>query len=614
MKKSLLAVAVLTATLPSHVLAEQAKHDKMEETIVSAHRVETPLYRVGSSVTVLTEQQLDAKGQSSLADVLRTLPGVAVSTNGGEGKATALRIRGEEDYRTLVLIDGVKVSDVTAPQVSARIEHIGTANIERIELLRGPQGMIYGADAGGVLSITTKRATDGLEGSVGAELGRYNKLNLSANVRGKTGSVDYSIMANDNSTDGFNAMSNDTVLGDDDGYENQTFHANVGIALSETLSARLVLRDVDTKNEYDSSFGTRDRDADYEQQVGRLSFVYETDAMSHSVAFSESQVERQLYADSSASYDYEGKTQQAQYLSTYSLSKASKIIAGIDSEEQTDEARNNEQDQLGVFAEYQGEIVENFSYSAGVRYDDNDAAGEFTTYRATTAYWQDLGSDAVKYKASYGTGFRVPSLYEVAYNVRPGAYAPALGTVLAEETSEGFDMGIEYHTSAGHYAEVVYFYTEIENAIEFDLQTYSGYLQDKGVSRSQGVEFIGEYVLNSMLSLTLNATYNDAENSEGEQRARRPRLVANMGLQGLFADDKLRVNLNVRGSRSSVDSNGDALDNYAVVSLRGSYQVTPEAELYVRGENLLDKQYQEISNYNTSGAAFYIGGRYHFGG
>lgn len=588
---------------------------KLEEVVVTAHRIEMPMHRIGTSVSVLNERDIEARGQMGVADLLRTVPGIAVSNNGGVGKQTSLRIRGEESYRTVVYVDGVKISDPTGTQVSPRFAHLMTSQIERIEVLRGPQGMMYGADAGGVVNIITKRPSESLEGGVTAEYGRYNTKNLTANVRGAAGNFDYSISASDFSNDGFNARSDDVVDSDKDEYENRTYNATFGLDATEALRFELVLRDVDSENQYDGSSGTNDQIGEFEQTTGKLSAIYETEFQSHQLSVSRSDVKRRILQDGvQTSWGiYDGKLDQAEYLSSYKFDE-NVLTFGVDVEEQVHESNDAEQDQHGVYLEWQGQIKDDLSYSVGVRHDDNDTFGEHTSYRLSTAYVQPFANgNSLKYRASYGTGFRAPSLYEQWYNTGSGySFGEAAATQLTEEKSEGFDVGVEFHSASGHFLELVYFDQEVKDAIDFDVESYSGYLQESGISRSKGVEFNAEWIVSLNTRITANATYNDTSDTEGEQRVRRPRKLFNIGVQSLVLNDKLRLNADLRGSYSSIDNGGAELDDYETLNVSATYFATPQVEFYARGENVFNADYEEISNYNTPKAAVYGGVRYRF--
>lgn len=264
---SALAVAV-TQALPSHA------QDQLEEIVVVSSRVEMPLRQVGTSVSVLTEQDIQQAGFNSLFDVLRTQPGIAVSNAGGAGKNTSLRIRGEEGFRTLVRIDGIDISDASSPQVAPRIENIMSTGVERVEILRGPQGMMYGADAGGVINISTYSPDPGFNGNVSAEGGHYGTGQFAANLRGGNETVDASLSASHFQTDGFNARTTDTELQDDDGYKNQTVHARAGWNVTDAFRLEVVGRDTRAENEFDNCFTTNkpvtatDRcDSDFDQQA-----------------------------------------------------------------------------------------------------------------------------------------------------------------------------------------------------------------------------------------------------------------------------------------------------------------------------------------------------------
>ncbi|HEY7775409.1 MAG TPA: TonB-dependent receptor, partial [Kineobactrum sp.] len=217
-----------------------------------------------------------------------------------------------------------------------------------------------------------------------------------------------------------------------------------------------------------------------------------------------------------------------------------------------------------------------------------------------------------KFRSSWGTGFRAPSLYEIAYNNSFFASAPAANTNLQEERSEGYDLGVAFYGSNGLQLEAVYFAQTMENEIFFDLQAFSGYLQGDGDSDSSGVELIAQLPLTRQLSLQGNYTYNDTDTAAGTYRVYRPRHLANIGLQWQDGSGQLALGLNARMSRDARSPDGSPVDNYEVVDMNVRYALLPELELYGRVENLLNSNYEEIPTYQTSARAAYAGVRYSF--
>ncbi|NCZ63744.1 MAG: TonB-dependent receptor, partial [Cellvibrionales bacterium] len=136
-------------------------------------------------------------------------------------------MRGEEGYRTRVLLDGIDLSDPSSPQISPRIEHLLTEGIERIEILRGPQGLMYGADAGGVISLTSRQTSEGVDADLFVEVGEEDFTQLGINLSAGNDWIQGSVAWADMSTDGFNARPSDVDPADKDGYENQTLHGNL---------------------------------------------------------------------------------------------------------------------------------------------------------------------------------------------------------------------------------------------------------------------------------------------------------------------------------------------------------------------------------------------------
>lgn len=617
MKTNKFKMALVAAMIPLPVVAQEPGTENFEEVVITSSRIEQPLREVATSVSVITREDLELKGYTSLADALRTQGSVAVSNQGGTGAVTSLRIRGEEGYRTLVMIDGVDMSDPTGVQVGPLVQNlVNTHDIERVEILRGPQGFLYGADAGGVINVITRSGAEGFSGNASAETGADGTMNLGGNILGGNETMNFSLSVTDTSTDGFNARSDDTLLQDDDGAENTSVHFKGGLALSPDLTATLVYRDIDAESEYDSCFTadsalSNDCLGSTRHETARLSLDYVTGAVDHTLAYAVTDVQRDYFTESELSYGTEGETSQVEYVGSFALSQEQQLVFGSDyqKDEITATGSESNQDQLGLFAEYQAGFNDALFITAGLRHDDNSDFGKHTSYRTSAAYVQDLASgDSIKYRATYGTGFRAPSLSEVAYNAGPFGNAVSL----QEETSEGFDLGIDYLLENGAEVQLTYFDQEIDNEIFFDLVTFAGYLQAGGTSGSRGVETAVDYPIASTVTLIANHTYNKTEDSTGTIRVRRPKHLANLGVRLSLLDERLSLLANVRMARDAVDNGEIPLDDYEVIDLSANYILANGLEAFGRIENLADEDYEEVTGYNTRNRSFFAGMRYRF--
>lgn len=616
MKVTPIVSLLTTSTLALNSLYTNAAESRLEEIIVTSSRVEEPLRQVGTSVSVITEEEIRSFGFSSLQDVLRTQSAIGVTNRGGAGKVSTLRIRGEEGYRTKVLLDGIDITDPSSPQPSPRFEQLLSSNVSRVEILRGPQGMMYGADAGGVVNITSRAPGEGFNGDVGAEAGRYGTQQLSANLGYGSDQLGAVVSATDYETDGFNARDDDTDPGDDDGYENTTLHGRVNWRPADGLDLSLAARNVEGENQYDyCGFPpTNACSDDYELNAWRAAARFEDDSFTHELAYSASETERILYTEGAESFAYEGEIEKWSYIGDYSHSDALRLVYGIDLETESlvSGGDSESRDEDGYYLEYQGNWIDNLYVTAGARHDDNDDFGSHTSWRVSSAYLIPLGGGEIKLRGAYGTGFRAPSLYEIAYNDGPFAYPPAAGTELDAEESEGYDLAIAWSGDSGLYLEAVYFDQRIDQAIIYDPVDYSGYLQDDGESESSGVELIAEVALPAGFTLRGNYTWNETETDTGEQRAYRPEQLANIGLDWLGLNQRLHLGINARLSADAIDTDGADVDDYEVVNLYASFTVLQGLDVFARVENALDEEYQEIAPFNTARAAAYAGVRYTF--
>jgi vitamin B12 transporter len=592
-----------------------------EEIVVTSSMIAQPRRQIGTAMSVIDFDDIELRGYSDLAEVLRTQAGIGVSNSGGPGKPTAVRIRGEEHFRTLLVIDGVKALDPSAPQVAPSFDSLlATSDLERIEVLRGPQGFIYGADAGGVVNVITKRGADVLGGQLGLEYGDYSTRKLDGALSGGSGGGDYYFSVVDYETDGFNAQTADTVLQDDDGAENTTMHAKLGWNVAESLRLQLVARDIEARAAYDGCFSpatfatVHDCSNTTDQQIYKLSAEHTAGGVSNTFGFSTIDVVRDDFTEGARSFGSDGEIERVEYTGSYKVSAAATFVYGLDfhDEKLIDDDGPSSRDQKGYYVEYQGALADTFFVSLGARYDDNDAFGSHTSGRLSLAYVQSLGSDSsMKYRASVGTGFRAPSLYELAYNRGPFAFPPAAGLALTEESSQGYDVGIEY-VAANVRFEVTYFDQEIEDEIFFDLIGFSGYLQSTGTSTSKGVEVAADVPLGEYWALVANWTTNEAVDAIDQPRLRRPETLGNVGLQYRAPQERLNFILNYRVARDSIDVDGVAVDDYEVYDLSLTYALSDGFELFGRVQNATGEEYTEVVGYNTAERSLYGGVRLRF--
>ena len=624
---TMLSVAVATAfgMIPPVGHAQGTARDRPEEIIVTSSIIEQPRRQIGTPVSVIDFEDIELRGYDDLASVLRTQTGIGVTNSGGLGKPTAVSIRGEDGYRTLLIIDGVKAVDPSAPQVTPSFETLlTTSDLQRVEVLRGPQGFMYGADAGGVVNVLTVRGTGDPNGRIGLEYGELDTSRVDAAISGGGDDGDYFFSVTDLETDGFNARAEDTVLRDNDGADNTTLHTKIGWNASDNLRLQLVARNIDAGNMYDACFSAtfalvHDCTNTTEQTTYKVSAEYTDGKFTNFFGYSGVNVERADFAEGDPSFATDAQLNRLEYTGSYRASDATTVVYGVDLQDESvvSTPETLQRDQNGYYVEYQGAFAESFFLSMGARYDDNDDFGSHTSTRISGAYVQELnGGNSLKYRASVGTGFRAPSLFEISYNNRAfGVLPAAAATSLAEEQSRGYDIGIEYDGASGLHFEVTYFDHELEDQITyvFNPMTFDdGYLQSPGTSPSTGIEIGVDAPLGERWSILANWTSNEAETADGQARLRRPENLANFGVRYTSRADALRFIANYRLSSDAVDFGNVRLDDYEVLDLAMSYVVNETLEVYGRIQNATDEVYEEVSGYNSAARATYAGVRVTF--
>ncbi len=580
---------------------EAAQSGAIEEIVITASRSESLLKESGVAISVVTAEALEQSGFAPLSETLRSVPGVAVSSQGGLGKVTSVRIRGEEAYRTLMLVDGIEVSDPSAPQSMGYVQHLGgVLGFDRIEVLRGPQGLHYGADAGGVVHMITK-TPEHAEGQLAFQLGAFQTEQLDGYWGAGNQKQHALVTISHLETDGYNATTADTSQ-DDDGYQNTTLHGKFGAHVSDRVKLSAVLRSSDAENAYDNCFPDSNDCLDQTQQkIGKVQMDVSGARTQHTFAVSRSDVTRDYYTDGVLGYAAEGEIQKAEALGQWQATARAQWIWGVDYK--TEALQNNYgsddvRHQTGLYTEWKQSVAEALFISAGVRFDENNTYGESTTFRISPVYWLHLSEEvAIKYRASVGTGFRAPSLSEVAYNQ---AYAPADQSALSPEKSEGFDLSVEYHLKKGAWFSLGYFDQAIEDEIYYDLDGFY-YAVAGGVSHSKGWELGWRWPLIDGLIWESHYTYNETLTESDSPRARRPKHLANTALSFTSANDRFYLRCYLRGAKDSIETTGEALDDYVLVGVNGEWNVSESLAVFIRVDNAADKNYQEVSGYNTPG-------------
>ena len=617
------------------------------EVVVTATRYPLPIDQIGQSVTVLTTQDLRLDQETNVSDILARTPGVSFSRNGGPGETTSLTIRGAESAQTVVLIDGVKVNDPTDPGAGYDFANLITGDISRIEVLRGAQSTLYGSEAiGGVVNIITAEPTKPLEGDAQVEGGSFGTGYAKVGIGGKEDRFDWRIGAYYNSTDGVSAF--DKAFGgkEDDGFHTAGVSARFRYDLTPTLQFDQRAYFTASRNEFDGfdnptfTFGD-DAEFGRTQQVveytglnlslfdgrlkNRLAFEYDG---------SDRRNEDPEQADTKFTFLAQGRATTVEYEGTYAIAPGYQMVFGAQSERSTINAQSpyyilnfgdlptkaNVTDTSG-YGQLTGEVIPGLTLTGGVRYDGNSSFGDHVTGQASAAYKLDDGNTILR--ASFGQGFKAPSLYQLYSEYGNGALRP--------ETSNAWDAGIEQRFFSGRMVlQATYFGRETKNLIDFvncpgpdplcpSHLVFFGVYDNVARAEAEGIELQGTWRATDRLTVTANYTFDDTEDrSPGsdeadKQLARRPKNSANLDA-GYLWPIKLRTDVAVRYAGDSFDDDAHAvlLKSYTLLDLRAAYPLRDNLELYGRIENLTDQHYETTYQYGTLGRAAYGGVRVTF--
>lgn len=606
-KKQVQTALLFGALAASGASATAMAAERAPEIVVTATRTEIATSQVGSSISVLTAEEIEERQYSFTLDALRAIPGITVSQNGPFGGAASVRIRGASSDQTLVLIDGVIVNDPASPGAGFNFASLDPNDIERIEVLRGPQSTLYGSQAiGGVVNIITKRADKPFSYSAFAEAGSFNTVRSGGTVSGKQGNTDYRVSLSGIQSNGISKADENQGNIEEDGFKSYTVGGNVGHNFTERFRLEGDVRYAESRNEFDAGGGVGG-DGDrvgYTRELQTSASAYLTmfdGLLENKLTANHAFTDRDNESNGVRSFSATGSRTSFEYIGEVTPSDMWNVIVGAKTED-TDVKGGRSLRTDSVFTQVQVLPVEQLSLIGGVRYDDHETAGGITTFRFTGAY--DVEETGTILRASWGEGFKSPTPFQLTFACC-GALGPNTG--LKPEESRGWDAGIEQDLLGDRLnLQVNYFQQDITNQITFLAGRYENIAQVD----LDGWEFIATARPADWLDISGNLTHQSAtDKTTGQQLVRIPANIASLHVTTYPVED-LSVGASfIYNDRESEPFGAPDNDDWTRVDLRSAFQLNETVELYGRVENLFDEQYQDLSGFGTPGLSGFFGVR-----
>ena len=598
---------VTSALVASPALAETAQDITMSQDVrdntitVVATGTTQRIDQTGQSIGVIGRDEIDRVQGPDLTRVLQRLPGVSVVRTGPIGGQTSLFVRGANSDQVLTLLDGVRLADYASPGGNYDYGNLLAGNIERIDLLRGSNSVVWGSQAiGGVLSITT-REIDGAE--VSGEYGAYDTAYVTGTAGISRDAYAASLSAGYVRTDGFSAKAGGT---EPDGFRQYVVSGKARYALAEGLTLRANGRYADGKLDLDQTGVNAPDTQDTREGSARAGLDYAGDGFALSGGYTYSAVRRH-YESGFGPSTFKGHGQRAELFGHVELPARLRLDFGADSEWITAESDFDPRAKARLTSGHAllGWYTDGVSLAAGVRVDDHNRFGTHTTLGANGS----VGLiDGWRLRASYGEGFKAPTLYQLF-----GGFVG--NTALRPERSRNYEAGIEKGDRNGplHIA-ATWFRRDSRNLIDTDVNFQ---YQNIARARSQGLEFeVGSQVSERFHAQATYTWLKARDRTLDRDLARRPRHTVTTSLDWRTPLDALTLGADLRFASKSVEyafgGGAITLGSYVVGTVRAEVAVSDRIALFGRIENVGDEDYQVASGFNTAGRSAYIGARARF--
>ena len=569
--------------------------------VYSATKSEQSINNTTSNVEIITAAELESKHITNIAEAINLASGISFTRDGGLGQSTKINIRGMHQTNSLILIDGIRFNDPTNPN-GAALEYLNLTNIDRIEIIKGAQSGIWGADAsGGVINIITKNSKIGFKAKAGFEYGSFNTkkylLSLSQYQKDSYIKLDF----NNIKTNGYSAQQpKDTNLDDyeDDRFENRTFSLLFGSNIDEKNRIDMTFRTIDSKGAFDGYNAPNDISQVYDastKQTG-INYNHSNEKYSLDIYINQSSFTRNypngwqsVFKGENINYGFKSKID---YLAN------DFFIVGAEENDGKDNIINKTHKNKAIFITNSNRF-NNTIFTQSLRDDSNDNFNDKTTGKIGIK--QIINQD-LTFNVNYGTAYKAPTLTQL--------YDPTYGNIaLDAESTKAFDIGLNLFGF-----EATYFKNRVDNLMSFDSITYQNINID-GTSIIKGYELRYKRTLSDLL-LKLNYTYTDAKDKDDHIIGRIPKEVAKISLD-YFGIRKFNFNINGEyiGERfdrnystwNTPTPNGESTGNYTVWNSVIDYKQTKNLSFYLKVDNLFDKDYQVVDGYSSSPRAYYVG-------
>lgn len=575
----------------------------LPEMVVTATRSEVAKNQLAAAVTVYTRKDIERLQVKTFPELLRGTTGIDMTQQGGDGKTTSVFMRGTNSDHVLILIDGIKVGSATLG--TTPFEFVPIDQIERVEIIRGPQSSLYGSEAiGGVIQIFTRKGGQSEKPSVTLDAGggTYDTMRTAGTVSGKWKNSWYTVGASHFNTQGFDAR--EPVPGffgvdqpDDDGYYNTAVNARIGHRFDNNAEIDASFLRSQGRTEYDGTFQDK---TNFINQVAAFSGSMDVlDNWRSTLRLGQSFDDNDNFAPGgSFSSRFDTQRWNATWLNQFDLSDDHQLILGSDYrlDEVSSLPTSFEEDSrydVGVFGELHSRILDNHFINASLRWDENEAFGDYVTGNIGWRYNSELGISPF---ASFGNAFKSPTFNQL--------YFPFFGNPdLEPEESTSFEVGL-----AGDHQwlqwEIRAYHTNIDNLIVFLPPDFKAVNVNK--AQIDGIEAeISTQVLGWNGKLGMNLL-NPQDRETNFRLARRYQESLSFDLSRAFGPVDVGANVLAQGDRYDDPQNTIRVAGYVTVDLRAAYHVNKNWMLSAKLNNLLDKQYQLVDTYNTADRNFFV--------